>query len=242
MGSLHGSEGRADGVKIQRHLNAMNKQLLETNGELAREAEAWRSEVDRLRSMLVDAGVEVEDTDIMARLADRSRSPGTSSRSGSLGPPPSLGDLSRHSLSARQALAERRRSGSPTASASRMDRLDEVGQDEQIAIMQEMADKLEMLEQGLDEKDQLIADLEARLEPSPRETTCEKKSIGCVRRSSRAKRREMTCMPSLRTRPNSTPSSLARSALGSKRSEKRSTPILPIAKPSWTECARRRDA
>lgn len=167
MGSLHGSEGRADGVKIHKHLNAMNKQLLETNGELAREAEAWRAEVDRLRGMLVDAGVEVEDMDIVARLADMSRSPGASSRSGSLGPPPSLGDLSRHSFSARQALGERRRSGSSTASASRLERLDEVGQDEQIAIMQEMVDKLEMLEQGLDEKDQLIADLEARLESEP---------------------------------------------------------------------------
>ena len=54
------SERRADGIKINRHLNAMNKQLLDTNGELAREAELWREEVTRLYTILSEAGIQVE--------------------------------------------------------------------------------------------------------------------------------------------------------------------------------------
>ena len=66
------SESRADGIKIHKHLNAMNKQLLETNADLAREAEAWRDEADRLRSVLHEAGVEFDEIDVMANLVDRS--------------------------------------------------------------------------------------------------------------------------------------------------------------------------
>ena len=71
-GSLKGlSEQRADGVKIHKHLNAMNKQLLETNADLAREAEAWRDEVGRLRDILRDSGIEVEEVDVLADLSAR---------------------------------------------------------------------------------------------------------------------------------------------------------------------------
>lgn len=53
-------DGRPDAIKVQKHLNLMNKQLLEGNTELAREAEEWREECNRLQSLIKDAGIEVE--------------------------------------------------------------------------------------------------------------------------------------------------------------------------------------
>lgn len=58
------TDRRADGVKIQKHLNAMNRQLLETNADLAREAEGWKEEAGRLKGLLKDAGVKVDDVDV----------------------------------------------------------------------------------------------------------------------------------------------------------------------------------
>ena len=63
------SDRRADGIKIQKHLNAMNKQLLETNADLAREAEGWKEESQRLRSLLKSAGVPVDDVDVAGNIA-----------------------------------------------------------------------------------------------------------------------------------------------------------------------------
>ncbi|WOO83450.1 Pericentrin [Vanrija pseudolonga] len=53
-------DGRPDAIKVQKHLNLMNKQLLEGNTELAREAEEWREECNRLQSLIQEAGIEVE--------------------------------------------------------------------------------------------------------------------------------------------------------------------------------------
>ncbi|WVR09164.1 hypothetical protein IAU60_006226 [Kwoniella sp. DSM 27419] len=161
-GSLKGmSDHRADGIKIHKHLNAMNKQLLETNADLAREAEAWRDEVDRLRGILQDNGIEVEDVDVMAglnitqtgsvnlsqQLPEWTASPGGRSN-----------ETSDHSKLIAQL-------ASPNAkdSTSTQDLLAGVSSEEYAAVMQEMAERLETLEESLHEKDQVISDLEKQL-------------------------------------------------------------------------------
>ena len=172
-GSLKGlSDHRADGVKIHKHLNAMNKQLLEANGDLAREAEAYRDEVDRLRGMLRDNGLEVEEVDVIAQLQ-------ACSPSGSQLPhgvqrwqkgSDSSGDI-RHNRSAQQADLDRqdhepsgRRSSRASMTTSAHDLLEGLDPEEHAAIMQEMAERLESLEEGLNDKDQVIHKLQEELE------------------------------------------------------------------------------
>lgn len=66
------SDNRPDAVKIQKHLNMMNKQLLDTNAVLAREAEDWRQECVRLVGMLADAGIELDDDGLAGTLMNQS--------------------------------------------------------------------------------------------------------------------------------------------------------------------------
>lgn len=148
-GSLRGvSDQRANGVKIHKHLNAMNKQLLETNADLAREAEAWRDEVERLKGVLSDAGVEVEEVDVLGQLPERSQA-----------------DISLVSISRRNRYdtpADSSLGGPAKMERSHSAPLD--GEHEHTAILHEMTEKLEGLEEMLAEKDEIIADLEQRLE------------------------------------------------------------------------------
>ncbi|KAL7421209.1 hypothetical protein Q5752_004094 [Cryptotrichosporon argae] len=132
-GSLKAGESRADGIKIHKHLNAMNKQLLETNADLAREAEAWRDECDRLAVLLRDAGVDFSQADITPAARDNS--------------------LELPSVD----------SGLTIGAEAASQVFDGMSPDEHADIMGEMAEKLEILEQGLDDKDRVIADLEAKL-------------------------------------------------------------------------------
>lgn len=150
-GSLRGiSDQRANGVKIHKHLNAMNKQLLESNADLAREAEAWRDEVDRLKGLLNEAGVEVEDVDVLGQLPERSQA-----------------DLSMPDI-----LRQRRYSTPGETSGISTSRVLERSHsapldgehDDHTAILHEMAEKLEGFEGALAEKDEIIADLEQRLD------------------------------------------------------------------------------
>nr|XP_019047925.1 hypothetical protein I302_04545 [Kwoniella bestiolae CBS 10118]OCF26855.1 hypothetical protein I302_04545 [Kwoniella bestiolae CBS 10118] len=170
-GSLKGlSDQRADGIKIHKHLNAMNKQLLETNADLAREAEAWRDEADRLRGILEEHGIDVEDVDILAGLNAASTSANLSQQ---LPDWPSKSPSSRNStkgdhpelISQLSALSGRRGSSPHAqASTSAQDLLEGLTPEEYAAVMQEMAEKLESLEEGLNEKDQIIAELKDQLE------------------------------------------------------------------------------
>jgi hypothetical protein len=164
-GSLKGlSDQRADGVKIHKHLNAMNKQLLESNADLAREAEGWRDEVDRLKGLLQENGVEVEDVDVLGNISLEGnsekmnalkrrfpQSPSGFGREGSLSPGPA----------GESGLVNRFREMSAERSAR--DILEGMTPEEHAAVMQEMAERLEMLEKGLDEKDALIDELEGQV-------------------------------------------------------------------------------
>lgn len=54
-------DNRPDTVKIQKHLNMMNQQLLDNNADLAREAEEWRSECTRLIGIMRETGIPIDD-------------------------------------------------------------------------------------------------------------------------------------------------------------------------------------
>lgn len=148
-GSLRGvSDQRANGVKIHKHLNAMNKQLLETNADLAREAEAWRDEVERLKGLLDQAGVEVEEVDVLGQLHERSQADISI---------PSILHRNRYSTPA----------DSSVGSMAKLERSQSApldGEHEHTAILHEMAEKLEGLEEMLAEKDEIITELEQRLD------------------------------------------------------------------------------
>lgn len=60
--SAGGPEHRVDGAKLQKHLNAMNKQLLEENRELARALEVWQDQAERQRLRLQDLGEDADDS------------------------------------------------------------------------------------------------------------------------------------------------------------------------------------
>ncbi|WVF65682.1 hypothetical protein IAT40_000413 [Kwoniella sp. CBS 6097] len=170
-GSLKGlSDQRADGIKIQKHLNAMNKQLLETNADLAREAEAWRDEVDRLRDILHEHGIEVEDVDVLASANVQSTSANLSQQlpdwptASPSGRNSTKGDHSGLISQLSSLSAQKVHSPEGQTAATAQDLLEGLSPEEHAAVMQEMAERLEILEEGLNEKDQVIADLEARLE------------------------------------------------------------------------------
>ena len=162
-GSLRGGYGehRADGIKIHKHLNAMNKQLLEANGELAREAEAWRAEVDRLLGILEDAGIEYEQVDVEAQIEE-----GGSLLGDRAAQEQHSGDLSSQvaDQSALLSVPRSRRGVSPGERSVVTEGGGTMSTEEHEAVVQEMMERLEMLEEGLDEKDRIIADLEARIE------------------------------------------------------------------------------
>ncbi|KAL1406075.1 hypothetical protein Q8F55_007758 [Vanrija albida] len=69
-------DGRPDAIKIQKHLNLMNKQLLEGNAELAREAEEWREECNRLLVLMKEVGIEVDEDGALVGSPVRRRSKG----------------------------------------------------------------------------------------------------------------------------------------------------------------------
>nr|XP_019009710.1 uncharacterized protein I206_05270 [Kwoniella pini CBS 10737]OCF48491.1 hypothetical protein I206_05270 [Kwoniella pini CBS 10737] len=169
--SLKGmSDSRADGIKIHKHLNAMNKQLLETNADLAREAEAWRDEADRLRSILEDHGIEVKNSDVLDNLHAASTSANLSqqlpewpTRSPS-GRNSTKGD---HSQLITQSSSLNSRNGTSPGhkdSNHTQDLLDGLTPEEYAAVMHEMTEKLEYLEEALNEKDHLIEELQIQLE------------------------------------------------------------------------------
>lgn len=54
-------DSRPDTVKIQKHLNMMNQQLLDNNADLAREAEEWRNECTRLIGIMRETGIQIDD-------------------------------------------------------------------------------------------------------------------------------------------------------------------------------------
>lgn len=149
-GSLRGvSDQRANGAKIHKHLNAMNKQLLDSNADLAREAEAWRDEVERLKGLLQGADVDFEDVDVLANLPERSQ-----------------GDLSTTDL-LRQTRYTTPADSSQDGTHNPLERSHSApidGDHNNTAILHEMAEKLEGLEGALAEKDDIIAELEQRLD------------------------------------------------------------------------------
>ena len=150
-GSLRGiADSRVDGVKIHKHLNAMNKQLLESNADLAREAEAWMNEVNRMKGLLQDAGIEVEEVDVLAQLADRSQASEGQSM-----------DMrrARYSTPGDESVGHLQLERSISAPLE--------GEHNHTAILQEMADKLEGLEYNLAEKDNIIDELQQRLDQDP---------------------------------------------------------------------------
>jgi chromosome segregation ATPase len=166
-GSLRGlSEGRADGIKIHKHLNAMNKQLLDTNADLAREAEAWRDEVDRLRGILQDAGVEFEDVDVAANVSQGGRD----GRSFS-GLPSHL--ARRHSNGSDTVTSQLAQLNAPSGGLSHQGRgpSPDGAADNHDVTLQEMVDRLEELEAGLDEKDRIITSLEEKLSSRTADTS-----------------------------------------------------------------------
>ncbi|WWC91338.1 uncharacterized protein L201_006281 [Kwoniella dendrophila CBS 6074] len=183
-GSLKGlSDQRADGIKIQKHLNAMNKQLLETNAELAREAEAWRDESDRLRGILEEHGIDVEDVDVLGGLNAASTSANMSQQlpdwpsNSPNGRNSTKGD---HSELISQLSALKGHNGNlilNKASTSAQDLLEGLSPEEYAAVMQEMAEKLESLEEALNEKDQLIDDLKGQLEIAKRSGSPEQNEL-----------------------------------------------------------------
>jgi hypothetical protein len=169
-------EQRADGIKIHKHLNAMNKQLLDTNAELAREAEAWKDEVQRLRRCLDDAGVQIEDIDIAAKMGARSQTSDESSASIPNGTSSSVQESARQTprpitclseeatMNSTGEVSQRQVTQSLGSGSESEDRSARFFGSEQAAMLEEMAERLEVLERGLDEKDQLIAELEERLQ------------------------------------------------------------------------------
>lgn len=160
-GSLKGvSDHRANGVKIHKHLNAMNKQLLDDNAGLAREAEAWRDETVRLLNLLRDNGVEVEEVDVAA-LARGGISRQDESRHFSHSPSGSSHHFNRSSQVISQLSGRRRSFQSGQTSAQ--DLLDGISPEEQAAILQEMSERLEQLEEAMNDKDQQIIELQEQL-------------------------------------------------------------------------------
>ncbi|ORX39013.1 hypothetical protein BD324DRAFT_618212 [Kockovaella imperatae] len=187
-GSLRNlSESRADGVKIHRHLNAMNKQLLETNAGLAREAEAWRDEVDRLIGILRDAGIDFEEVDVLANLsaqmdqANHSRQDMLSERfrdrrdnsdiNGSLELPrdgsslqaqhedvPPMSDL----LATRMSLVDEKRSNDETFPAGAL--LEGLSDADFDFVVTEVVERLDLLEDHLIQKTGQIKDLQRELD------------------------------------------------------------------------------
>jgi hypothetical protein len=158
-----GSESRADGIKIHKHLNAMNKQLLDANADLAREAEAWRGEVERLMGLLQDAGIEVDEVDIAAQVGNTSERhhlavPLQDTTTANL-----TGEARSELLDAHLSATRRRRSMTPEEGSAGASMSQQLSPQEQEAILEEMAQRLEELEEGLNEKDQLIAELEQRI-------------------------------------------------------------------------------
>lgn len=166
--SLRGlGESRADGIKIHKHLNAMNKQLLETNADLAREAEAWKGEVDRLMGILGEAGIDVEEMDVAGQF-DKSNlltvpqhmaQPSNLSGAFSINGDSSAGSRVLAHISAMRG----KRGLTPSGESSFGDMVNRLSKEDQQAVLEEMAERLEQLEIGLDEKDQLIAQLEEDL-------------------------------------------------------------------------------
>ncbi|WRT68934.1 uncharacterized protein IL334_005916 [Kwoniella shivajii] len=173
-GSLKGfSDQRADGIKIHKHLNAMNKQLLESNADLAREAEAWKYEVEKLRGILEDHDIDCEESNVLGKAHGASTSANISqqlpewpanSPGGQSGRDNPRGDHTQL-ISQLSSLSGRKdRSPHGQTSVSAQDLLDGLTPEEYAAVMQEMAEKLESLEEGLDEKDQMISDLQDQLQ------------------------------------------------------------------------------
>jgi chromosome segregation ATPase len=167
------SEGRADGAKIHKHLNAMNKQLLDTNADLAREAEAWRDEVGRLRRILQDASIEVEEVDVMANLTQaggsfsdlpaelRRRPEGSLGASSGLSKPSSWQDrFDRQLQKSDMIVSQLSQLGVPRGSPG--ERVDS-DEDEHTLAPQEMAQRLRELEAGMDDKDRMIEELHGKL-------------------------------------------------------------------------------
>ena len=188
-GSLKGlSEARADGVKIHRHLNAMNKQLLQTNAGLAREAEAWRDEVDRLSELLRHAGVDFDEIDVLANLSMqmeqmeiskldaiperlRQRSRDTSGVYSPLVVPaqeptiradmddiPLMSEL----LAERLTLVDEKRNAGDTFPAGVL--LDGLSDEDHHLVMEEVVDRLDLLEDHLVLKVRQIKDLRQELD------------------------------------------------------------------------------
>ena len=178
-GSLKGlSEARADGVKIHRHLNAMNTQLLETNAGLAREAEAWRDEADRLAELLRQAGVDFEEVDVLANLSaqvdqvdvsgtgsagHRARDSSgvyraaTSNASHSERLDTRLPAVSDLLLSQFQAYDIRRQNANSSTVST-----DQLTPEENEAIVDEMMDRIDLLEERVDKKQHQIDTLQRR--------------------------------------------------------------------------------
>ncbi|KAK4684273.1 hypothetical protein P7C73_g5915, partial [Tremellales sp. Uapishka_1] len=150
-GSFHGapSDKRVDGAKIHKHLNAMNKQLLEANGELAREAEAWRDEVDRLKGVLTENGIEVEEVELPGNVSGVTSLAGIRNGLHPLSPDTSI-------ISAKDVPGQH-------DEVSAKDMLGDLSPHEYALLLQEMAERLESLEDELNEKDGLISKLEERL-------------------------------------------------------------------------------
>ena len=176
-GSLTGfTDRRADGVKIHKHLNAMNKQLLDTNAVLAREAEAWRDEVNRLRGVLKAHGVEIEEIDVVVLGLPGSVSyTEMSERSGSgqQDPTEAHNVISRYDTTVLRTLDEQSeksdRSNSAAAASrpnqvSARDLLEGLTPEEYWEVMHEMAERLEALEEGLTDKDRVIDELQRQVE------------------------------------------------------------------------------
>ena len=155
--AAHGDQ-RADGVKIHKHLNAMNKQLLETNADLAREAESWRQQVEHLSAQLQNLGVE---PDLAIVNFDSSDQHLKVSQRHSL---PAEGDMSTESSFASANGYRPGEAGIAVDQSGQIDRLTPV---EQESLLREMAERLEELEAGLNEKNQLIAELERKLDARP---------------------------------------------------------------------------
>lgn len=160
--SSRGFEHRADGIKIHKHLNAMNKQLLEANADLAREAESWREEVDRLHAILKAEGLEVSVRDAANRSTSSSHTNGDMSR-GFSHVWDDKANRSAEVVSRLSAVRARQRSATPGDRQSEADPLDGLTTEEHAAVIQEMAERLEAIEIDLDQKDQVIADLQAQL-------------------------------------------------------------------------------
>lgn len=165
-GSLKGFTDRGGpNIKIHKHLNEMNKQLLETNAELAREAEAWRDEVERLQDILHRAGIDADED--ASQTGARSNRSISQSHSRQLPAPPrhspSRTPGSRdHSEIISQLSMRSGQSASPSKNAQ--DLLDGLSPEERAAVIQEMAERLESLEEEMNTREEVIAELQDKLE------------------------------------------------------------------------------